>query len=124
MNTPVDSQLKIRSISLLIVAEILAMSLWFVSAAILGDMSREANLSAGVQAALSSAVQAGFVVGAILSATLGIADRFDPKKVFAFFSIVAATANALLLVVEIGGTLAIALRAIIAPPATMLKHFK
>jgi len=112
MNTPVDSQLKIRSISLLIVAEILAMSLWFVSAAILGDMSREANLSAGVQAALSSAVQAGFVVGAILSATLGIADRFDPKKVFAFFSIVAATANALLLVVEIGGTLAIALRAI------------
>lgn len=112
MHTNGDSSNKFRSIALLIVAEILAMSLWFVSAAVLGDMSAEANLSSGTQAALSSAVQAGFVIGALLSATLGIADRFEPRYVFAFFCVVAAIANALLLVSEIGSATAIALRAI------------
>lgn len=110
--TPNQRQQKIRSITLLIIAEILAMSLWFVSAAILGDMSREADLTPGKQAALSSAVQAGFVIGALLSATLGIADRYEPRLVFAFFCLVAAIANALLLVSPIGGWIAITLRAI------------
>ncbi len=108
----INKQLKLRSIILLIVAEILAMSLWFVSAAILGDMSKEANLSAGSQAALSSAVQAGFVLGAILSAILGIADRYEPRFVFAFFCIVAACSNALLLFTPPGSAIAIGLRAI------------
>lgn len=107
-----NSRYKIRSITLLIIAEILAMSLWFVSAAILGDMSSEANLSPGVQAALSSAVQAGFVIGAVLSAVLGIADRYEPRWVFAFFCLVAAAANALLLVVMPGSIMAILLRGI------------
>ncbi|MFK7858005.1 MAG: MFS transporter [Granulosicoccus sp.] len=103
---------KIRSITLLIIAEILAMSLWFVSAAILGDMSREANVTASAQAALSSAVQAGFVLGALLSAVLGIADRYEPRFVFAFFCIVAAVANALILVAIPGSFEAIILRAV------------
>lgn len=112
ISTKPNSQIKIRSITLLIIAEILAMSLWFVSAAILGDMSIEANLSPGVQAALSSAVQAGFVIGAVLSAVLGIADRYEPRLVFAFFCIVAAIANALLLVAVPGSAIAILLRGI------------
>jgi len=101
---------KTKSIALLIVAEVLAMSLWFVSSAILGDMSAEAGLSAGAQAALSSAVQAGFVAGAILSAVFGIADRYEPRYVFAFFCITAAIANALLVSVIPGSGLAILLR--------------
>lgn len=108
----INSRTKIRSIILLIIAEILAMSLWFVSAAILGDMSSEANLSPGVQAALSSSVQAGFVIGAVLSAVFGIADRYEPRYVFAFFCITAAIANALLLVVVPGSINAIVLRGI------------
>jgi len=108
----INRSLKIRSISLLIVAEILAMSLWFVSAAILGDMSHEANLSVGTQAAMSSAVQAGFVIGAVLLAILGIADRYEPRLVFAFFCVVAAIANALLLVAVPGSATTIALRAV------------
>jgi len=107
-----DSSKKLRSIILLIIAEVLAMSLWFVSAAILGDMSQEANLSPGTQAALSSAVQAGFVIGAVLSAVFGIADRYEPRLVFAFFCVVAAIANALLLVVIPGSLSAILLRGI------------
>ena len=88
------------------------MSLWFVSAAILGDMAAEARLSPGVQAALSSAVQAGFVVGAVLSAVYGLADRYEPRYVFALFCLVAALANALMVVVIPGSISAILLRAL------------
>ena len=93
---------KVLSIILLVIAEIAAMSVWFVSAAILGDMSSETNMSPGVQAAMSTAVQAGFVLGAVLSAVLGLADRFQPRYVFALFAFLAAVFNASLLLVTPG----------------------
>ena len=99
-----------RSITLLMVAEITAMSLWFVSAAILGDMAREANLSTGTQAAMSTAVQAGFVIGAMLSAVTGLADRFEPRLVFSLFALLAGISNALLLYVPPGSIESILLR--------------
>lgn len=101
---------KLFNITLLIVAEIAAMTLWFVSAAILGDMNREVSIPASTQAALSSAVQGGFVIGALLSAISGIADRFQPRYVFALSIITAAICNALLLIAPIGSVLAILLR--------------
>lgn len=88
------------------------MALWFVSAAILPAMAREADLPGVAQAALSSAVQLGFVVGALGYAILGLADRYDPRRVFAISAILAGLANALLLVVPIGGATAIVLRAV------------
>ena len=97
-----DKQAMKRSVTLLIIAEIAAMSLWFVSAAILPDMSRETNLSVGVKAAMSAAVQGGFVIGALVSAVLGLADRFDPRHVLALFAVLAAIANALMLVATPG----------------------
>jgi len=88
------------------------MSLWFVSAAVLPEMTAEAGLTNARGAALSSAVQIGFVVGALSFAILGLADRFDPRRVFLVSGLVAAAANALLLVTPIGGFEQIALRAI------------
>jgi len=102
--------MKFRSVTLLLLAEVAAMSLWFVSAAILPDMLREAALSPFRQAALSSGVQAGFVIGALISAVLGLADRFDPRRVFAVSAIAAGLANALLLAAEPGSSAAIAAR--------------
>ncbi|MFK5980033.1 MAG: MFS transporter [Rhizobiaceae bacterium] len=102
--------MKFKSITLLLLAEVMAMSLWFVSAAILPDMVREANLSPFRQAALSSGVQAGFVIGALASAILGLADRFDPRRVFAISAIGAGLINAVLLITEPGSTLAITAR--------------
>ncbi len=86
------------------------MSLWFVSAAVVGEMAQEQPIGAAARAALSSAVQAGFVVGALVSAFCGLADRFDPRRVFAASALFAAVANLGLLVVPIGGVAAIALR--------------
>ncbi len=103
---------KTRSVALLCLAEIAGMSLWFVSAAVLPEMSAEAGLSGARGAALSSAVQIGFVFGALGFAVLGLADRFDPRRVFMISGIAAAAANALLLVTPIGGTAQIVLRAI------------
>ena len=102
--------MKFRSIALLLVAEVAALSLWFVSAAILPDMIREAALSPFRQAALSSSVQAGFVVGALISAFFGLADRFDPRRVLAASALSAGLANAVLLVTEPGSAVAIGAR--------------
>lgn len=101
---------KAGSIGLLLLAEVAAMSLWFISAAVLPDMLREAALSPFRQAALSSGVQAGFVIGALISAILGIADRIDPRRVFAASAIAAAVVNATLLISTPGSAAAIAAR--------------
>ncbi len=102
--------MKTRSILLLLFAEVAAMSLWFVSAAILPDMVREVGMSPLRQAALSSGVQAGFVIGAVLSALFGLADRFDPRRLFAFSAVSAGLINLSLAIVVPGSALAIAAR--------------
>lgn len=86
------------------------MSLWFVSAAIMPDMLREVELSPTRQAALSSGVQAGFVIGALASAILGLADRFDPRRLFAASAVGAGLVNLVLLVVTPGSGAAILAR--------------
>ncbi len=98
------------SLGLLLFAEVVAMSLWFVSAAILPDMIREVDISPFQQAALSSGVQAGFVVGALTSAYFGIPDRLDPRFVFAASAIAAAAANAVLLIASPDSATAVAAR--------------
>lgn len=103
---------KWASVGLLAAAEVLVMGLWFVSAAVLPQMVAEAAISEMRQAALSSAVQIGFVAGALMFAALGLADRLDPRRVLAASGIGAALSNAALLVVEPGGDAAIAARCV------------
>ncbi len=55
-------------------------------------------------------MQAGFVVGALFFSISGIPDRFDPRRVFAISAVLAALANAALLVAPIGGDVAITAR--------------
>ncbi len=103
-------QVKSRSIFILVVAEMAALSLWFVSAAILPDMLRETAISPFRQAAMSSGVQVGFVAGTLIFAITGLPDRVDPRRVFAACSISAAVANLLLVTVVPGSAAAILLR--------------
>lgn len=102
--------LKQRSITLLVLAEIAGMSLWFVSSAVLGDMSKEVNLGTNFKAALTSSVSAGFVIGALLSAIIGLPDRVDPRWIFGISAIFAAISNACLVVLAADSEWAIALR--------------
>lgn len=103
---------KLCALALLCLAEIAVLSLWFVSAAILPEMAAEGEFSAERGAALSTAVQLGFVTGAVLIAVLGLADRFDPRTVICISAAIAAAANAALLITPLGGWLQVALRAV------------
>jgi len=96
--------------TLLVLAEVFAMSLWFVSSAILVDLQRQVALSGFQSAMLVSSVAVGFVVGALYVAMSGIADRYDPRKVFAASAVLAALANTLMLIAEPGGALSVMLR--------------
>lgn len=101
---------RLASVSLLIIAEIGAMSLWFVSAAILPEMMAQSALTPGRAAALSSAVQLGFVLGAVAIAVQGTADRYDPRRVFALAATVAGLANLGLILLPSGSGTQIVLR--------------
>ncbi|MDH5799035.1 MAG: MFS transporter, partial [Paracoccaceae bacterium] len=101
---------KIRSMTFLLIATSTGMSLWFMVAAVLPDMAAEAGVPETALALLSSAVQAGFVIGALFIAISGIADRLDPRHLLAFCAVSTSLATLALLLVEIGGTTAVALR--------------
>jgi len=73
-------------------------------------MLAEVSVSQSRQAALSSAVQLGFVFGALVSAVLGLPDRFDPRKLFALSAVLAGLINLTLIFSEPGGNLAILAR--------------
>ncbi len=91
---------KRASITIIALCQVAAMALWFSASAIVPALVAEFRLSGFAQAALTSGVQAGFVVGCLASAFLGVADRVDPRRLFALSAIVGAAANALLLVVN------------------------
>jgi len=102
---------KARSLAAIAAAQVLALSVWFAGAAALPGLA-EHGLSAIAQAALSSAVQIGFVTGALTSAILTLPDRFEPRRLFAAGALTAAIATAACLVVPPGGGAMIALRAL------------
>jgi MFS family permease len=104
-------QVRGRSIAVLILCQVAVLSVWFSSAAVLSEMGGEAGLAPARLAWLSTAVQAGFAAGALVYAALGLADRYDPRRVFVISGICAAATNALLLAVPVGEAAAIALRA-------------
>ena len=79
------------------------MCLWFVSAAILPEIVAEAGLGPARAAALSSAVQIGFVLGALALAVHGTADRYDPRRCWRSRPSLAAAANLALLVTPVAG---------------------
>ncbi len=101
---------KQKSIALLLFAEAAGMSLWFMTAAVLPEIARESALPVERQAVLSSAVQLGFVAGALFVALTGIADRLDPRRVFALSAIAAALSNLSLLVLPLGSNEAVFMR--------------
>ncbi len=100
---------KFRSVLVLVIVQTMVLSLWFVSAAIIADL-KQYEISAFARAALSSSVQAGFVLGALLVAVSGIADKWDPRLVLGVSALAAALSSIALLFVAPGSTSAIGFR--------------
>ena len=90
------------ALALLSACEVAAMALWFSASAVLPSIAREYPLSTTQASLFTSSVQAGFVVGTLISALLTLADRLDPRRFFMVSALVASAANALILVFEPG----------------------
>jgi hypothetical protein len=70
------------ALSLFAICEVAAMSLWFSASAIVPSLRLEYTLTGHYAALLTSSVQASFVVGKLISAILGLADRVGPRQFF------------------------------------------
>lgn len=91
---------KARSLALLAVAEVLALGLWFSATAVVPTLQAEAGLEPFQASLFTSAVQAGFVAGTLTSAIFGLADRLDPRRLFAACALIGAIANAGILLAD------------------------
>ena len=72
----------------------LAMALWFSASAVVPQLTTEWRLSGGGQSWLTMSVQLGFVVGALLSGVLNLADRIPARRLFAVSALLGALFNA------------------------------
>ncbi len=98
------------SLALIACCQIAAMALWFSASAVVPALKREIGLDAATASLFTSAVQAGFVSGTLISAFFSLADRIDPRRFFLASALVAATANAAILAVEPTSFLVIGMR--------------
>ena len=101
-----------RALFLITVAELLAISVWFSASAVTGALSRQWHLSGTAVTWLTALVQLGFVAGALISATLGLADRFRPRTLMGWGAFGAALTTVALLGLPHGGWGAFVLRAL------------
>ncbi|MBZ6496447.1 MFS transporter [Natrinema longum] len=101
---------KWRALVLVGVAELFAMTLWFSGTAVGPELAESWHLTPAETAWLTNAVQLGFVVGALGSASLTIADVVRPRYLFAGAAFVGAASTALIAAAVHSGPPAIVLR--------------
>ncbi|NBB75224.1 MAG: MFS transporter [Bacteroidetes bacterium] len=85
---------KWRYLLLLALAELLAMGLWFSASAVVPQLTAAWDLTGAQQSWMTMSVQIGFVVGALLSAVLNLADVIPAHRLFAGSALLGAGANA------------------------------
>ncbi|HVE73033.1 MAG TPA: MFS transporter [Thermoanaerobaculia bacterium] len=101
---------RFTALTLVAIAELLAMGLWFGVSAVAPQIAAEWRLDASTTSWLTLAVQLGFVAGTLLSATLNLPDVIRPHTLFALCALLGAIANVLLAWVVDSVGVAIALR--------------
>jgi len=77
----------------LALTELLGMSVWFSASAVVPALAAAWGLTASAQAWLTMSVQLGFVMGALASALLNMADRIPGRWLFAMSSLLAGGAT-------------------------------
>jgi MFS family permease len=85
-----------RQRALVAVVQVAALSCWFSASAVAPGMERDLELGATGAVLLTSSVQVGFVVGAVASAALNLADRVPTAALYATSAFLAATFTALI----------------------------
>jgi MFS family permease len=98
------------SIAIIAFCQVAAMAVWFSASAVVPALKAQAALDDATASLFISGVQFGFVAGTLVSAVLGLADRLDPRRFFMAASLVAAAANAAIMLFEPASPAVIALR--------------
>ena len=121
--TAVPTSTAWKMLGVVCLAQFLGMTLWFSATAVTPLLIDEFQISPSHAAWLTMAVQAGFVVGTLVSAVSNIADVVNARVLMFIGSLAGACANAAVLVAP-NGTAVIALRfvtgaslALVYPPA-------
>jgi MFS family permease len=89
-----QGQGNVGKLAVIVIAQLLGTSLWFSANATFDDLSRAWHLSASDVGMLTIAVQAGFILGTLVFAVSGLADRFHASRVFAVCAVIGAASNA------------------------------
>jgi MFS family permease len=86
------------------------MSVWFSASAVVPALAAAWGLSSSEQSWLTMSVQLGFVMGALGSAVLTLADRISARWLFAVSSVLAGGATLMIPVIDAGFLVALLLR--------------
>jgi len=95
---------------IIIFSQFTGTSLWFAGNAIIVDIQRQWSLGDSALGFVTSVVQLGFIAGTLCFAVLAVSDRFSPRKVFFFCSLLGAFSNLLVYLVADGFTSLMVLR--------------
>lgn len=90
------SQPPLYILPLIVYSQFAGTSLWFAGNAVIGVQIEEFDLPPSSLSILTSAVQAGFIIGTLLSAVTNLVDRFRPNRVFLSAALLGAILNALI----------------------------
>lgn len=86
-----------RAVALISMATMLSMSAWFSASFIVTELQARWSVPDSLTGYITFSLQAGFIVGALASATLGIADKISSRSLFLAASLTVASLNALIL---------------------------
>lgn len=89
-----------QALAVIAVSQLLALSLWFSASAVAPQLRQLWDLNTTEEAGLTLAVQLGFVVGAIVSAVLNLADVIPSRRLFLISALVGGAANLGLLAMD------------------------
>ncbi|NHZ70624.1 MAG: MFS transporter, partial [Proteobacteria bacterium] len=81
-------------------SQLLVLTLWFSASAVSPQLEAEWGLSTTQASWLTLAVQIGFVIGALTSSLLNLADLIPARRLFVVATLVAAAANAALVTLD------------------------
>ena len=84
---------RLLPLTLIVVANLAAMSLWFSATAVVPAMRLEAEIPPELAAWFTGGVQIGFVAGTLISVVFGLSDRIEGRLLFCASTLTAAAAN-------------------------------
>lgn len=104
--------MKWTTISLLLLAELLAMGVWFSASAVAPALAAAWSLDDSGKSWLTMSVQLGFVAGAVVSALLNLSDRVPAQILFAISALAASACTAMIALSSHGLASAVVLRSL------------